>query len=99
GSFWLGDTFLSRSLHFNSSRQIVNEFCNQPHTYIASADANNPTRVFNRFTEYAVDYSRPLGQSWAITNFWGYNLPSYYYGFEDGLFSVVTLNNGRTYGT
>lgn len=99
GSFWVGDTFMSRYMHFNMSRQLLHQFDYVPHTYNATADRNNPTRVFNRFTEYTIDYSKPLGQSWSITNFWGYSLPNHYYGFEDGVWSVVTLSNGRTYAT
>ncbi len=98
GTFWVGDTFMSRYLHFNTSQQLINEIDYAPHNYTATADLNNPTRVFNRFTEYAVDYSKPLGQGWKITNFWGYGAAAFY-GFQDGVWSVVTLSNGRTYGT
>ncbi|HMJ90757.1 MAG TPA: CARDB domain-containing protein [Candidatus Acidoferrum sp.] len=99
GSFWVCDTFLSRAIRFNASRQVTSEISYQPHSYNASVDLNNPKRVFNRFTEYAVDYTKPLAQGWVMTNFWGYNLPGHYYGFEDGVCKVVTLNNGRTYAT
>lgn len=98
GTWWVGDTYLSRTLHFNMNRQLLHEINFQPHSYMATVDVNQPSRVFNRFTEYNVDYSKPPQQAWTITNFWGYNLPSYYFGLEDGVCSVVTLNNGRTYG-
>ncbi len=98
GTWWVGDTFLNRSLHFSTSRQLLHEFNYQPHTYMATVDGNNPSRVFNRFTEYHVDYSKPAQQGWSITNFWGYNLPAYPWNLEDGLCSVLTLSNGRTYG-
>src|SRR5688572_19645092 len=82
------------------SRQRLHEINYQPHTYMATADVGNGSRVFNRFTEYSVDYSKPPQQAWVMTNFWGYNLPSYAYdmGIEDGLCSVITMSNGRTYG-
>lgn len=100
GTWWVGDTFLSRSLHFDMNQQLLHEINYQPHTYMATADVGNGARVFNRFTEYHVDYSKPPPQSWVMTNFWGYNLPSYAYnmGIEDGLCSVITMSNGRTYG-
>ncbi len=99
GTWWVGDTFLSRSLHFNMSRQLLHEIDYQPHTYLASVDVNNGSRVFNRFTEYSVDYSKPPQQAWTITNFWGYNLPEYIYGAPgyDGICSPITMSNGRTY--
>jgi len=97
GTWWVGDTYLSRSLHFNMSRQLLHEITYQPHTYMATVDVNNGSRVFNRFTEYHVDYSRPPLQAWTITNFWGFNPPAYNWQMEDGLCSVVTLS-GRTFG-
>ncbi len=97
GTWWVGDTFLSRSLHFNMSRQLLHEINYQPHTYLGSVDVNNGSRVFNRFTEYNVDYSRPPQQAWIITNFWGYGLPAHAFGMEDGICSPITMNNGRTY--
>lgn len=97
GTWWIGDTFLSRTLHFNMSRQLLNEIIFQPHTYMASVDVNNGSRVFNRFTEYNVDYSKPPQQAWTITNFWGFGLPSYAFGFDDGLCSVITMSNGKTF--
>jgi len=97
GTWWVGDTFLSRTLHFDMARNLLHEIDYQPHTYMASVDANNGARVFNRFTEYHVDYSKPPQQAWKITNFWGYGLPSYSYGFDDGLASVITFSNGKTF--
>jgi hypothetical protein len=99
GTWWVGDTFLSRSMHFDMNRQLLHEICFQPHTYMATADVNNPSRVFNRFTEYHVDYTKPPQEGWKITNFWGYGLPSYAYhaGMEDGFCSAITMSNGRTY--
>ncbi|HWN94559.1 MAG TPA: right-handed parallel beta-helix repeat-containing protein, partial [Methylomirabilota bacterium] len=97
GTWWVGDTFLSRSLHFNMNRQLLHEINYQPHTYMASVDVNNGTRVFNRFTEYHVDYSKPAQQAWTITNFWGFGLPAYAFSFDDGVCSPVTMSNGRTY--
>ncbi len=98
GTWWVGDTFINRSLHFNMQRQLLHEIDYQPHTYMASVDPNNGSRVFNRFTEYHVDYTKPPQQGWTITNFWGYGLAGYAYGFDDGICSAITMNNGRTYG-
>jgi hypothetical protein len=97
GTWWVGDTFLSRSLHFNMNRQLLHEIDYQPHTYLGSVDVNNGSRVFNRFTEYNVDYSKPPQQAWTITNFWGYGLQTDCFGMEDGICSPITMNNGRTY--
>ena len=97
GTWWVGDTYLSRSLHFNMSRQLLHEINYQPHSYMATVDVNNGSRVFNRFTEYHVDYSKPPQEAWTITNFWGFNPPAYNWQMEDGLCSVITMSNGRTY--
>ncbi|HTD65808.1 MAG TPA: right-handed parallel beta-helix repeat-containing protein, partial [Candidatus Limnocylindria bacterium] len=97
GTWWVGDTFINRSLHFDMQRQLLHEIDYQPHTYMASVDVNNGSRVFNRFTEYHVDYTKPPQQAWTITNFWGFGLPSYSYGFDDGICSAITMSNGRTY--
>ena len=97
GTWWVGDTFLGRSLHFNMNRQLLHEIDYQPHTYLGSVDVNNGSRVFNRFTEYHVDYTKPPQQAWTITNFWGYGLQADCFGMEDGICSAITMNNGRTY--
>jgi hypothetical protein len=76
---------------------LLHEIDYQPHTYMATVDLNNRSRVFNRFTEYNVDYSKPPQQAWTITNFWGFGLPALHVAMEDGLCSAITLTNNRTY--
>jgi DNA-binding beta-propeller fold protein YncE len=46
GTWWVGDTFLNRALHFNMQRQLLHEINYQPHTYMASADPNNGSGWF-----------------------------------------------------
>lgn len=98
GSFWLGDGGNNRTLHFSSSRSYIKQLMWTPHSHIASVDVNNPTRVFNQFLEYKVDYSKPIGQSWELVKNWAAGLEKQYFGFfYHGLRHVTTLANGRTY--
>jgi hypothetical protein len=73
------------------------------HTYMVSVDANNPQRVFAGFLEFRVDYNTPLASAWALTNYWGRTTAA---GAPEigrdnaelnGLFTVTTLTNNRTY--
>jgi hypothetical protein len=100
GSFWVGDTGNYRALHFDANRNYLEQIMYQPHAYTAYADPNNPSRVFDQFLEFSVDYAKPLQQSWTLVKNWGANLPSRYLaggGINDGLIYVTTLTNNRTY--
>lgn len=98
GSFWLGDPGNSRNLHFSAARRYLGEIRYLPHSYICAVDANDPGRVFSNFLEFSVDYARPLRDSWRLVRNWRAGLDARYAGEFDGLQSVYTLRNGRTYG-
>lgn len=69
----------------------------QPFTHLSSVDKNDPSRVFNQFLEFHVDYSRPLAQSWQLVNNWRANVDSNHLSIDLGLREVATLTNGHTY--
>ncbi|WP_246455322.1 malectin domain-containing carbohydrate-binding protein [Hymenobacter citatus] len=96
-SFWVGDIANSRCLHISAARTYQEQIMYQPHSYATSVDANNPTRVFNEFLEFKVDYSKPLGESWTLVKNWRAGLSTDYVGFFQGVRQVATLSNGRTY--
>jgi len=98
GSFWVGDPGNARNLHFSAARTYLGQILYMPASYHAAVDPADPTRVFDRFLEFSVDYSRPLKKSWRLVRNWAAGLPGYYFGDLDGLRMVVTLGNGRTYG-
>lgn len=98
GSFWVGDPGNARNLHFSAGRAYLGQILYMPVSYHAAVDQADPTRVFDRFLEFSVDYSRPLQKSWRLVRNWAAGLPRYYFGDLDGLRTVVTLGNGRTYG-
>jgi len=99
GSFWVGDGGNHRYLHFSASCNYLEQIMNQPHSYVACTDQNNPTRVFNEFLEFAVDYTKPLSSGWTLANNWMSKADACHIasGYYDGIREVTTLPNGRTY--
>lgn len=99
GSFWLGDAGNYRNLHYNPDKTYNNQIAFVPSSRMITSDINDPTRVFSNFLEFKRDYSKTLDNgangSWKLQNSWFYgkNGATEY----DGLFSVATLSNGRTY--
>jgi len=97
GSFWVGDGANYRSLHFSAACEYLEQVMYQPHSYSASVDRNNPSRVFNQFLEFSVDYTKPLSQAWTLVNNWKANVDACHISQNEGLRQVVTFTNGRTY--
>lgn len=104
GSFWVNDYQNNRLIHISASRTYLEQIAYQPHSYLATVDLNNPSRVFSNFLEFKIDYSKPLKAgstgSWVLVKNWAAGLPNSQYssGAFDGLRTVNTLSNGRTYG-
>jgi FlgD Ig-like domain len=98
GSFWVGDPGNARNLHFAASRRYLDQIMYLPKSYVVAVDPADPTRVFNQYLEFTVDYSKPLRNSWRLVRNWGAGLDSSYFYDMAGLRTVVTLRNGRTYG-
>jgi len=99
GSYWLGDGGDHRNLHFDSTgTNYLEQIAWNPHGYCCAVDPNNPSRVFNQFLEYVVDYSKPLQAATLVKN-WGGNISTNYNDstYVQGLYDVTTLSNGRTY--
>jgi hypothetical protein len=97
GSFWVGDGGNNRALHFSATRNYLEQIMYQPHSYVACVDQNNPARVFNQFSEFKVDYTKPLPQAWTLVNNWKVNVDSCHVSWNEGLREVTTFTNGRTY--
>jgi len=98
GSFWFGDPGNARNLHLSAERRYLGQIMYMPITYHVAVDPAQPSRVFNRFLEFSVDYSRPLHDSWRLVRNWKAGLDRSYFTDMEGLRQVVTLNNGHTYG-
>jgi outer membrane protein assembly factor BamB len=98
GSLWFGDPGNARNLHLSSQRQLLGQIMYMPKSYHAAVDTLNPGRVFNKFLEFSVDYSRPLKDSWRLVRNWKAGLDHSYSTELEGLREVVTLSNGHTYG-
>jgi hypothetical protein len=109
GSFWLGDMGNARALHFSAAQAYLNQIAYRPNENVMTADMNAPTRIFSKWMEYEVDYTQTLNpgdptapggnNSWKLIRNWGHGVAATYDQFWlGGLQSVVTLNNGRTWG-
>jgi hypothetical protein len=97
GSFWVGDGGNDRSLHFSANCNYIEQIMYQQHSYLGYVDQNNPSRVFSRFLEFNVNYTKPLPQSWTLVNNWKANVPPVNIDWDEGLYEVTTFPNGRTY--
>jgi len=97
GSFWVGDQENHRVLHISGSGSYLEQIMYQPFSYCASMDQNNPSRVFNQFLEFQVDYTKPLSQSWTLVNNWKASADPNHVGYAEGISCVTTLANGRSY--
>ncbi len=103
GSFWVGDGGNARSLHFAAGCTYLEQIMHQPHSYVACVDQNNPTRVFNQFLEFRVDYTKPLSQAWTLVNNWKVGVDPVHLPQDpgelgnQGIYEVTTFTNGRTY--
>jgi hypothetical protein len=97
GSFWVGDGGNHRSMHFSAACNYLEQIMFQPHSYAVCVDQNNPSRVFNQFLEFKVDYTKPLPQGWTLVNNWQANVDAVHLPWNQGLFEVTTFTNGRTY--
>jgi hypothetical protein len=98
GSFWVGDEANHRALHFSGAPAYLESISFQPFSYSACVDLTDPTRVFNQFLEFKVDYEQPLQQSWTLVNDWKVGVDTNHVSpVAEGILDVVTLTNGRTY--
>jgi len=98
GSFWFGDPGNARNLHLSAQRKYLGQIMYMPRSYHAAVDPLKPSRVFNRFLEFSVDYSQPLKDSWRLVRNWKAGLDRSYVTDLEGLREVVTLRNDHTYG-
>lgn len=101
GTYWVGEGGNNRTMHFTNECSYIEQIMYQPHSYMTSVDQNNPSRVFNGFLEFSVDYTKPLPQAWTLVNNWRVNVPAVNLSPVDagynGIYEVTTFTNGRTY--
>lgn len=110
GRFWLIDGMNCRMLRFQLSSTAgappayEDQIAYLQGHYTTTVDQNNPARVFacfrGKWFEFNVNYSLPLegnNASWTLVRNWSYGTPSNYRSTQEGLRSVATLSNGRTY--
>ncbi|WP_266363599.1 PKD domain-containing protein [Tellurirhabdus rosea] len=99
GSFWVGDPGNYRIQKYSSSRTWQDRIMYLPRSYSIAVDPNNPTRVFNEYLEFAIDYSKSMRDGWRLAKNWRASIPAaYFQDFMANVFkSVTTLSNGRTY--
>lgn len=98
GSFWVGDPGNARNLHFDRDLRYLEQIMFMPVTYVTSVDPNQPSRVFAGLLEFAVDYRRPIRDSWTLVRNWGAGEALARLDAFRGIAMVTTLGNGRTYG-
>ena len=101
-SFWVGDPGNERVMHYSSSGVFKESIMCLPHSYSTVVDRNNPSRVFNEYLEYEIDYGKPLGPqngSWKLKRNWRRGIkPSHFQNDKLRIFiQCITLSNGRTY--
>jgi len=104
GSFWLGDRGNCRMLHFSANRAYLEQISYIADKHYTTVDPNNPSRIFSDWLEYQVDNTRALqpgdptatgSGSWKLVKNWAAGVDwARFAPFN----TVVTLNNGRTYG-
>jgi hypothetical protein len=100
GKLWVPDAFTSRMLRFDTAGLCDGWFMYNSHSYGAFADPNDPSRVFNNYLEFQVDYSQPVETGWVLTNYWGKETSAGHPdvdrpdGVYAGLHYVTTVTNG-----
>jgi hypothetical protein len=101
GSFWVSDPGTYRIQHYTATRTFIDRISYLPRLYSTYVDANDPTRVFGEFLEFAVDYSKPLDNgkngSWKLVRNWRRSVPKDHFTTKVIFKSVVTLSNRKTY--
>ncbi len=100
GSFWVGDPGNDRIQHYAANRSFVDNIAWVETSYDTQVKQQDPTRLFNKFKEYRLDYSKTLSPgnngAWTLANNWEGNYLSQY---DNGttLLDINTLSNNRTY--
>ncbi len=99
GTFWVGDTGNRRLMHYTAGRTFIESMMYLPRPYSAQVVMGDSSRVFTKYMEFAIDYSKPLGGtngSWTLKRNWGQPLG---YDYRDNYFpkSFIKMSNGRTY--
>ncbi len=104
-SFWVSDGGNERVQHYSSSLSFIDNIMYMPATYSTQVDRNDPTRAFNEFLEFKIDYSKPLAPnngSWVLYKNWKRGVPATHRDKTYNAFifqGVITMSNGRTYAT
>ncbi|MES2648512.1 MAG: hypothetical protein V4717_16655 [Bacteroidota bacterium] len=97
GSFWLADIGNNRLLHLSEQRKFIEQLLYTPHKYTSHVDPNNTSSVFSDFSEFHVDYAKPLRKSWTFINNWKPQVDSIVRKWYTAGLRPVTLRNGKRY--
>lgn len=97
GSFWVGDGGNFRVQHYSSKRAFIERIMYLPASYNVRVDQNNPSKVFNNYLEFKIDYTKPLAESWEVVRNYRVGRPAMYNDGFTIFSSVLTMSNGRTY--
>ncbi len=97
GSFWLADIGNTRLLHFATDRKFIEQLLYTPHKYTSHVDPNNISSVFSDYSEFKVDYTKPLGKSWQLVTNWKPQVDSIVRRWYTAGLRPVTLSNGKRY--
>ncbi len=95
-SFWVGDEWNDRIMHFDTNLNYLEQIMYQPASYSTTVDKINPSRVFNNFLEFSVDYTKPLSNAWTLVNNWNVRVDTNHF-VSCGFYGLQTFSNGRTY--
>ena len=99
GGLWINDPGNCRMQHYNSSQTFVERIQWMLFNYNIGVDDNNPTRIFANALEFSRNYSQTLSGStgWAQVANWRGQLTGTQYSQYQGLLSLLTFANGKTY--
>jgi hypothetical protein len=98
GSYWVGDTYNRRLLHYTPNDKYIEQIMTLPYNRSCIIDNNNNSRLFSDFLEFKEDATLPVQNSWTLVNNWRYNLEGDYSKIVEMIKSVTTMSNNRTYG-
>ncbi len=97
GSFWFSDIGNNRLIHFNSDRTVKEELSYLPSKYHAWVDPNATNKVYTDWSQYDVDFDKPIKQSWKLVNNWRPQIDTNIRNAYDMGLKPVTFSNGKQY--
>jgi hypothetical protein len=97
GSYWVGDTYNRRIMHYSSSDVYIEQIMTLPYIRSVQVDANNSERLFSDFLEFHEDATQPVQNSWVLIKNWRYGVVGDFTQQVNYLKAPTTMKNGKTY--